>query len=224
MLNVLYLDNHLLVVQKASCMLVQPDHTGDLSLLDIGKEFLKEKFNKPGNVFLGLVHRLDRPVSGVIAFARTTKAASRLSEEFRLKTTKKIYWALVEGKVPKSGTWIDQIVRDEVNSYVFNDQIKRKFTQKPKHAELSFKLLDYKNGVSWVEIELETGRHHQIRVQFSSRKFPLLGDFRYGSKTQFGKKAVALHARSLEITHPTKKERIKFEAEPEKYWPKHFLP
>ena len=194
-------------------MLVQGDRTGDRSLLDCAREYIKDKFNKPGNVYMGLVHRLDRPTSGVVVFALTSKAAKRLSEQFRVGSVRKIYWALVEGKTPTNGTLVDQIHRRGPTSHL----VKGNGGQR---AELSFRRLQYQKGVSWIEIELATGRHHQIRVQFSHRDHPVIGDFRYGSKVKFGQKALALHARSLTISHPTRKEEMTFVAGLESFWPR----
>jgi RluA family pseudouridine synthase len=214
-LKILYSDNHLLVIRKPAGMLVQGDRTGDTSLLDYAREYIKDKFNKPGNVYLGLVHRLDRPTSGVVVFALTSKAAKRLSEQFRVGSVQKIYWALVEGKTPTNGTLVDRIHRHGPTSHIVRGD-------GGQRAELSFRRLRYHKGVSWVEIELATGRHHQIRVQFSHRGHPVIGDFRYGSKVKFGKKALALHARSLTISHPTRKEEMTFLAELESFWPRQF--
>ena len=214
-LKILYTDNHLLVVQKPAGMLVQGDRTGDTSLLDYARKYIKDKFNKPGNVYLGLVHRLDRPTSGVVVFALTSKAAKRLSEQFRVGSVRKIYWALVEGKAPREGTLVDQIRRHGPTSHLVKGD-------NSQHAELSFRRIRYRKGVSWIEIELATGRHHQIRVQFAHRGHPVIGDFRYGSKVKFGQKALALHARSLTINHPTRKEEMTFVAGLESFWPKEF--
>ena len=194
---------------------MQGDRTGDTSLLDCAREYIKDKFNKPGNVYLGLVHRLDRPTSGVVVFALTSKAAKRLSEQFRVGSVRKIYWALIEGKSPKQGILVDRIRRRGPTSHLVKGT-------SGQHAELSFRRLRYHKGVSWVEVELATGRHHQIRVQFSHRGHPVIGDFRYGSKTKFGKKALALHARSLTISHPTRKEEMTFVARLEPFWPIQF--
>ena len=206
-LNILYSDNHLLVVRKPAGMLVQGDRTGDISLLDAARQYLKVEFNKPGQVFLGLVHRLDRPVSGVVVFARTSKAASRLSEQIRLRQVRKIYWALVRGGMDDHGVVEDFIVRRRMSSRIVEEG--------GQYAKLAYRLLTYRKGVSWVEIELITGRHHQIRVQFSSRGHPILGDLRYGAKDKFCRNAVALHARSLSFTHPTRREKMKLEDEQE---------
>ncbi len=208
-LKILYEDNHLLVVCKPPGILIQGDKTGDITLLSIAKEYLKERCQKPGNVYLGLVHRLDRPASGVVVFARTTKAAGRLMKQFQQRQTRKIYRCLVTGRVPESGTWLDRIERRAVNSFIVKGEA---------NAELSFRRLDYKNAVSMVEVDLLTGKHHQIRVQFAHRGFPVIGDFRYGSKIKFPKRAIALHARSLSIIHPTLKEEMTFSCEPEGCW------
>jgi 23S rRNA pseudouridine1911/1915/1917 synthase len=215
-MDVLYLDNHLFVVRKPAGMLVQGDHTGDDNLLDLGKAFLKVEFNKPGNVFLGLVHRLDRPVSGVVAFARTSTAARRLSDQFRERTVEKRYWALVQGKAPETGRLVNYLARRQSKSRVVDDKTRAQL------AELSFELLVYADGVSWVSVDLATGRHHQIRVQFANIGHALLGDFKYGSRKPFPKRSLALHARSLTLLHPTKKERMTFETEPEAFWPEQF--
>lgn len=209
-LNILYLDNHLLVVRKPTGMLVQGDRTGDVPLLEVARQYLKKKFNKPGNVFLGLVHRLDRPVSGVMVFARTSKAASRLSDQIRERQVRKIYWALVNGETSAQGVMEDFIVRRRMSSQIVEEG--------GQYAKLAYRLLAYRKGVSWVEIELMTGRHHQIRVQFSSRGHPILGDFRYGAKERFCENAFALHARSLSFVHPTRRENMTFEADPDLCW------
>ncbi len=208
-IDILYEDNHLLVVIKPTSMPIQDDESGDLSLLSSCKNYIKEKYNKPGAVFLGMVHRLDRPVSGVVVFARTSKAAARLSEQFRQHSTVKKYIAICHGKIDSKGTMIDFLVRNERNSRVTKNK------SEGKRSELSFcKIKDLAHNKSLVEIELKTGRHHQIRVQFSHRGFPLVGDFRYGSKEQFPKKGIALHSYLLEITHPTLKKRLTFTNRP----------
>ncbi|MBU2510932.1 RluA family pseudouridine synthase [bacterium] len=211
-LDIIYQDNHLLVVNKPAGVLIQGDKSGDKSLYHHVQHYLKTTLNKPGNVYLGLVHRLDRPVSGVVVFAKTSKAASRLSEQFRKKTIKKSYIALVKGKIPTSGTLVDQIERMGVTSRIVTDGT-------GKDAKLSYRRLLYQKEISLVEIQLETGRHHQIRIQFSNLGFPILGDFRYGSKEKFPLKAIALHAHSLQITHPTTKESMIFSSNPSELWP-----
>ena len=213
-MDILYLDNHLLVARKPAGLLIQGDHTADENLLDLGKAYLKIAFDKPGNVFLGLVHRLDRPVSGVVVFARTSTAARRLSDQFRRRTAKKRYVALVEGKVAKTGRLVHGIARRQTKSRIVSHAGQR--------AELSFERLAYRRGLSHIRVNLATGRHHQIRVQFAHIGHPILGDFKYGSRKPFPNRAIALHAQSISVTHPTKRERMTFEAEIESFWPKGF--
>ncbi|MBU1872195.1 RluA family pseudouridine synthase [bacterium] len=208
-LNVLFEDNHLLVLCKPAGILVQGDQTGDVTLLTLAKDYIKEKYAKPGNVYLGLVHRLDRPASGVIVFARTTKAAGRLMKQFQQRQTRKIYLCLAEGELPLNGSWKDCIERREATSYIANGE---------PNASLSFKRLNFHDGISLAEVELHTGKHHQLRVQFASRGFPIIGDFRYGSKRKFPERAIALHARELRIEHPTTKEMLTFSCEPDSAW------
>ena len=210
-LTVLYEDNHLLVVRKPIGMLVQGDHTGDPNLLDEGKTYLKKKYNKPGQVFLGLVQRLDRPFSGVMVFARTSKAAARLSEQIRNRTVEKQYWALAEGKLPGSG---------QLEHHIAHRQSKSRIVDPPQgqHALLSYRCLDHKNDITWLEIQLNTGRHHQIRIQFSHIGHPLIGDYKYGSRKPYPDRSFALHAHSLTFVHPTTQEKITFQADPDPHW------
>lgn len=215
-MDILYLDNHLLVVRKPAGLLIQGDHTADKNLLDMGKAYLKGAFGKPGNVFLGLVHRLDRPVSGVVVFARTSVAARRLSDQFRRRTVEKHYIALVEGKVVKTGRLVHHIARRQTKSRIVSHAGQR--------AELSFERLAYRHGISCIRVNLATGRHHQIRVQFAHIGHPIVGDFKYGSRKPFPNRAIALHAQAIRVTHPTKKTRMTFEAEPESFWPVIYLP
>lgn len=212
--NIIYSDNHLLVVNKPAGMLIQGDQTGDLSLLEAGKQYLKERFQKPGNVYLGLVHRIDRPVSGVVVFARTSKAASRLSEQIRQKSVQKRYLALVKGKTPASGKLEHRIERREATSKIFPPE-----SSKGKLARLTYQRLKFEQGISLVDVDLETGRHHQIRAQLATIGFPILGDFRYGSKEKFPNKTIALHATSISIRHPTTGEALTFEVPPPATWP-----
>lgn len=207
----IYIDNHLIVVEKPGGILVQQDITGDISLLDIVKLYLKDTFQKPGNVYLGLVHRLDRPASGVMVFARTSKAASRLSDQFRTKKIKKTYWVLLQGKTPEQGVLKDNIEKRGASSFITGNS-------RGKPAELSFKRLKYFKDISLVEVDLKTGRHHQIRVQFAHRGYSVLGDFRYGSKMKFPQKTIALHAQSIIFTHPTLQELKTFKVDPPSSW------
>ena len=205
-LNVLYEDNHIIVVEKPVNILSQGDNTGDVSLLDMVKDYVKEKYNKPGNVYIGLVHRLDRPVGGVMVFARTSKAASRLSKMVSEHNFSKNYYAIVSGKMEKeSDRFVDNLKRlDNGNTIVSSDG---------KKSILSYKVLEYnsKFDASLVDIELETGRHHQIRVQFASRGHSLLGDHRYGKQDNT---QIALYSYRLEFVHPVTKELLKFELKP----------
>ena len=210
-INPIYIDNHLIVVEKPGGILVQQDSTGDISLLDVVKLYLKDTFQKPGNVYLGLVHRLDRPASGIMVFARTSKAASRLSEQFRTKKIKKTYWVLLQGKTPEHGILKDNIEKRGVTSFITG-----KSTGKP--AELSYKRLQYSRDISLVEVDLKTGRHHQIRVQFAHRGYSVIGDFRYGSKIKFPQKTIALPSQSITLSHPTLQKSITFKVAPPPSW------
>lgn len=216
-INVLYEDNHLLVVEKPVNMPVCEDESKDLDLLTVLKEYLKEKYQKSGNVYLGLVHRLDRPVGGIMVFARTSKAASRLSQQVMKHELEKVYCAVVEGKVPKSGEFFDYLVKDpkKNQSYVTD-------RTHGKEAKLSYQRLDYQKGFSLVEIHLETGRSHQIRVQFSSRGFPLVGDAKYNPHHD-GKTSIALFAKKLSFYHPITKEKLSFELNIPKRYPFHLF-
>lgn len=202
MIDIIYEDNHLLVVNKPVNIPVQADSSKDQDLLTLLKKQLKEKYQKPGNVYLGLVHRLDRPVGGIMVFAKTSKAASRLSEQIRNNTFKKTYLAVVQGKVLNSDTFKDKLEKDQKTNIV-------KISPTGKQAELSYELLEYKDNLSLVKINLKTGRSHQIRVQFSSRNHPLYGDQKYNPNTP--KDQIALFAHRLEFIHPTTKEVVKFE-------------
>ena len=204
-LKIFYEDNHIIVVEKKANILSQADNTKDIDMLTIIKKYIKEKYNKPGNVYLGLVHRLDRPVGGIMVFAKTSKAASRLSEEVRNHTLKKTYLAVVHGILEKSDGVFSDYLRKLGNG---NTIVTTK--DDGKYSELHYKVLSYnkKDKQTLVEINLITGRHHQIRVQFSSRGYPLCGDQRYGreDKTQ-----IALYAYKLEFIHPVTKENMIFE-------------
>ncbi len=197
-MEILYEDNHLLVVVKPTYVLSQSDGSDTPDMLTILKKYLKEKYNKPGNVYLGLVHRLDKEVGGVMVFAKTSKAASRLSEQVRLHQFEKYYLAVVKGKV-ESNTYKDKILREEYQS---------KIDEKGKEAILSFETLKVIDNNSLVKIKLLTGRHHQIRVQFKARGHYLLGDKRYGKKGEF---PLALYAYHLAFYHPITKEKLIFE-------------
>ena len=202
MINVIYEDNHLLVVEKPVNVPVQADSSHDEDLFSILKKYIKEKYHKPGNVYLGLVHRLDRPVGGIMVFAKTSKAASRLSKEVADRTLKKTYMAVVKGDIKNKGIFTDKLLKDSKRNMV-------KVDDKGKEAKLSYQCLAYKDNLSLVKIDLETGRPHQIRVQFASRGYPLLGDQKYGKNMP--KISIALFAKKVEFIHPVTKERLIFE-------------
>lgn len=209
MMDVLYVDNHLLVVNKPPGVLVQADRTGDLDLLSIGKAYLKEAFGKPGDVFLGLIHRLDRPASGVMVFARTSKSAARLSEQFRLRTVEKYYLALVEGRMEGAGIAVGRLISSGGHTRIADDE-----ATAGREAELQWRAVSFKNEVTLLDVQLKTGRKHQIRVQLAEMGHPILGDFRYGATRPLDGKNLALHCYRLGFHHPTTKERLTFRASP----------
>ena len=205
-LEILYEDNHIIVVVKPFNILSQSDNTKDIDMLTLIKSYLKEKYNKKGNVYLGLVHRLDRPTGGIMVFAKTSKAASRLSEQIRLNLFTKKYLAIVNGYLKdKKGVFEDYILKKEDNSSIISNL--------GKYAKLEYEVLKEKSNLSLVSILLHTGRHHQIRVQFSSRGYPLYGDQRYGKKDL---KQLALFSYYLSFNHPVTKERLEFIKYPNK--------
>jgi 23S rRNA pseudouridine1911/1915/1917 synthase len=211
MLSILYEDNHLLIVNKAAGVLVQGDSTGDTPLVELGKEYLKEKYQKPGAVFVGVVHRLDRPVSGVVVFARTSKSLERMNALFREKETTKTYWAVVRNKpAMEQATLIHWLRKDETKN---KTTYFSKETSGALRSELSYKMLGEVNGYWLLQVNPVTGRPHQIRVQLASLGSPIVGDVKYGydQSLEDGKR-IALHARCLEFIHPVKKEILKVEA------------
>ena len=207
-LNILYEDNHVIVVVKDANILSQGDSTKDKDLLTMVKEYIKEKYNKPGNVYVGLVHRLDRPVGGIMVFAKSSKAASRLSEDIKNhRDFNKTYLCVIEGTLKeKEGTLKDYLLKKEDGNTIVTDK------SKGKMSILNYKVLKEKDNYSLVEVELVTGRHHQIRVQFSSRNHPLYGDSRYGKYT---KDDICLYAYKLSFIHPTLKEKMEYKVEPD---------
>lgn len=208
--QVLYEDNHILVANKPNNMLVQADTTGDVALEDLAKQYIKIKYNKPGAVFLNAVHRIDRPVSGVVVFARTSKALTRLNEQFRSKEIKKTYWAIVKNR-PKaeSATLEDYIRRDAKKNKSF---VCQKDAKDAKLARLSYSLIASSENYHLLEIDLHTGRHHQIRCQLSHMGCPIKGDLKYGAERSNKDGGISLHARSVEFIHPVTKESIKITA------------
>ena len=211
-LKILYEDNHIIVVEKPVNIPSQGDKTGDIDMLAIVKQYIKEKYNKPGNVYLGLVHRLDRPVGGVMVFAKTSKAAARLSEQVREKVFKKNY--LVNGKFEKNkGTLQDYLLKNEKTNM---SKVVKEGTKNSKYAELDYEVLKYDKelNLSVLKVDLHTGRHHQIRVQLSSRQHSIYGDQKYGGRGHG--KQICLWAYKLTIQHPVSKKEMAFRAVPEK--------
>ena len=192
-LNILYEDNHIIVVEKKPNLLCQSDDTKDIDLLTMLKKYIKEKYHKPGNVYLGLVHRLDRPVGGIMVYAKTSKAASRLSKLIQNHEIKKEYLLVCEGSITGKGVFEDYIEKHEDKS-IISDNVNGKY------AKLEYEVLDKKNNLALVKVNLITGRHHQIRVQFASRNYPLYGDQLYGKENR---KQIALYAYHLSFKHPT---------------------
>lgn len=216
MLQVLYEDNHLIAVFKPAGMLVQGDETGDVCLMDEIKKYLKEKYNKPGEVFLGLLHRLDRPVSGIVLFARTSKGASRLSEQFRNHTVKKVYHALVQGAPQtKTGTLVHYLKKDKNKNVV---TVFDKPTTDALRAELDYEVVKKRGERTIVKIILKTGRSHQIRTQLQAIGCPIVGDVKYNGPAWDRKQEIALCATNLEFKLPTKDEIQKLSVELPDYW------
>lgn len=200
MINIIYEDNHLLVVEKPINVPVQADSSNDLDLLTMLKDSIKEKYKKPGNVYLGLIHRLDRPVGGVMVFAKTSKCASRLSDQIRKGEFKKIYYAVIEGNILPNGLLKDKLLKDTKTNMV-------KVDDNGKESELYYEKTNHKNNLSLVKINLHSGRSHQIRVQFSSRGYPLYGDHRYNKNCK-DKSQIALFAQEISFYHPITKEKL----------------
>lgn len=204
--EILYEDNHIIIVNKRSSDLVQGDGTGDESLDSIVRSYIKEKYKKPGDVFLGVVHRLDRPVSGCVVYARTSKALSRLSELFRTREVKKTYWAIVTDRPPaEEGVLSNWLKKNEQQnkSYVYDKEVKGS-----KLAELSYLVLARSEKYYLLEVDLRTGRHHQIRAQLAAAKCPIKGDLKYGAPRSNEGGGISLHSRKVTFMHPVKNEEI----------------
>lgn len=209
-MNVVYEDNHIIIVNKQSGEIVQGDKTGDTPLSDIVKQYIKEKYNKPGNVFLGVVHRLDRPVSGLVVFAKTSKALSRLNEMFRTGDVHKTYWAIVKkNDIAPEATLTDWLTRNERQnkSYAHNREVPG-----AKKAVLSYKVRSRSDNYMLLEVRLMTGRHHQIRCQLAHMGCPIKGDLKYGSPRSNPDGSISLMSRRVEFVHPVSKETIAVEA------------
>lgn len=209
-LQVLHEDNHIIIINKRAGDIVQGDKTGDKPLSDVVKEYIKDKYNKPGNVYLGTVHRLDRPTTGLVIFAKTSKALPRLNKLFLSKDIKKTYWALVKSKPPKvEDTLIHWLKKNQKNN---KSKAHSKEVTDSKKAILHYQLLKTLDHYYLLEINLETGRHHQIRTQLSSIGSPIKGDLKYGFNRSNKDASISLHARHIEFIHPVKKEPISIEA------------
>jgi len=209
--EILFEDNHLIIINKKPGILVQGDITGDISLIEITKDYIKNKYNKKGNVFLGLVNRIDRPTSGIVIFAKTSKALSRMNEILRNREIQKIYWLIISNKFASNNGKIEGWFRKnskQNKSYFFESQVTNS-----KFGSLFYKKLKTLDNYCLVEVELITGRHHQIRCSFSELGYPIQGDLKYGSKRSNKDGGIYLHSRRLEFIHPVSKNKILLEAD-----------
>ena len=208
--QIVFEDNHLLVINKKAGQLVQGDKTGDLSLLDLIKNFIKVRDNKPGNVFLGLVHRIDRPTSGLVIYAKTSKGLTRLTQMVKNREIKKTYWAVVpKTEIPKTQRLTHYLQKNEKNN---KSTVFPKATEGAKEAILNYEIIKALDNFQLLEVDLETGRHHQIRAQLSKIGVPIKGDLKYGSARSNPDGGIHLHARQLEFIHPVSNENIKITA------------
>ncbi|OYW24998.1 MAG: hypothetical protein B7Z55_00595 [Planctomycetales bacterium 12-60-4] len=215
-LQVLYEDNHCLAVAKPAGLLTMGDATGDTTLLEHAKAYIQQKYQKPGAVFLGVVHRLDRPVSGVVLFARTSKAASRLSEQFREHRIEKVYWAVVAGTVtPVQGELVQELEKNPSTNVV---HVVDRATARSQPCRLNYRKLAQYRAVSLIEVRPETGRSHQIRVQLAHQGWPIVGDRKYGGPPDFTAGQIALHARALTFDHPTQHTPTTVQCAPPATW------
>jgi 23S rRNA pseudouridine1911/1915/1917 synthase len=214
-LEILYIDNHVLAVNKPAGLLTQPTHLSELSLEVIGKEWIKKTYQKSGNVFLEAVHRIDKPVSGVVVFARTSKGLSRLTKAIRERQCEKRYWALVEDSLPlPNGVFEDYLAHDEYRARITSES-----ELGSKLARMHYNVIESRRGLLVLEILLETGRYHQIRIQLASRGCPIVGDQKYGSKRIHFPGMIALHHHQLSILHPVKEETLVITAPLPQNWP-----
>jgi len=213
--RIIFIDNHLIAVTKPAGLLTQPDRNTDESLIDQTRQWIKEKYNKPNNIFLGLMHRLDRNVSGVVLFARTSKAASRLSKQFREGTLKKLYRAIVLGKLKEEHTTLVHYLRKEksLRATVFPRE-----TPTAKRSELSYEVINSLENKSLLEVSLSTGRFHQIRAQMAFIGHPIIGDVKYGAPEPLPNQEIALYAHKLVFSHPVSNEEITLTAPEPKTW------
>ncbi|QYN48257.1 RluA family pseudouridine synthase [Apibacter sp. ESL0432] len=210
--QILFEDNHIIIINKKAGQLVQGDKTGDISLLDEVKSYIKQKYSKPGNVFAGLVHRIDRPTSGIVIFAKTSKALTRLTEMIKKREIKKTYWAVVKkNEIPETQRLVHYLKKNEKNNkaIIFNSSSAQSGS---KEAILTYKIIKKSDHYLLLEIDLETGRHHQIRAQLSAIKCPIKGDLKYGADRSNSDGSIHLLARKIEFIHPIKKEKIVLKA------------
>ncbi len=208
--QIIYEDNHLLIINKKAGQLVQGDKTGDESLLESLKKFIKNRDQKPGNVFLGLVHRIDRPTSGLVIYAKTSKALSRLTQMVKNREIKKTYWAIVAKEmVPQTQRLVHYLQKNEKNNKAI---VYPRPTEEAKEAILTYNIIKVLDNYQLLEIDLETGRHHQIRAQLSKTGVPIKGDLKYGAPRSNPDGGISLHARKLEFIHPVTKEKIEITA------------
>lgn len=211
-LEILYEDNHIIAVNKRPSDIVQGDKTGDTPLSDFVKQYVKEKYDKPGEVFIGTVHRIDRPVSGIVLFARTSKALTRLNAMFQSKEIQKTYWAVVKNRPAKeSGKLVHYLIKNEAKNM---SRAFEKETPGALRSELDYELICSLDNYHLLEVKPQTGRHHQIRVQLSKMGCPIKGDLKYGFDRSNKDKSIHLHARKIEFIHPIKKENIVIIAPP----------
>lgn len=209
--QIVFEDNHLLIINKTAGQLVQGDKSGDTSLLELLKDFIKKRDHKPGNVFLGLVHRIDRPTSGLVIYAKTSKALTRLTKMVKNRQINKTYWAVVpKVEIPKQQQLVHYLLKNEKNN---KSTVFPKVTEGAKQAVLNYTIIKTLDNFQLLEIDLETGRHHQIRAQLAKIGAPIKGDLKYGSARSNPDGGIHLHARKLEFTHPVSKEKISVTAE-----------
>lgn len=209
-MQVIYEDNHLIAVNKNCHEIVQGDKTGDIPLSEMVKDWLKKKYNKPGNVFAGVTHRLDRPVTGIVLFAKTSKALSRMNDLFRSGEIKKTYWAIVKNRPPEeSGELIHWLIKNEKQNKSTAYNHEKKHTKK---AILQYQLITYSTNYNLLSVNLQTGRHHQIRCQLAKIGCPIKGDLKYGADRSNPDGGISLHAREISFIHPISKQPIHIEA------------
>ncbi len=209
-LQILFEDNHIIVINKRSGDITQGDKTGDKPLNEVVKEYIKDKYNKPGNVYLGTVHRLDRPTSGIVIFAKTSKALERLNKDLRDKKIHKTYWAITnKQEIPEQQTLVHFLIKNPKNN---KSSICKSNTKGAKEAILHYTVIKKLDNFQLLEIALETGRHHQIRVQLSSLQCYIKGDLKYGAKRSNKDGSIHLHAKKITFTHPVKKETVTLHA------------